>query len=142
MRTNAYLTFNGQCREAFEFYVKALGAEIEMMSTFADSPMAQQMPADMHDKIIHARIRIGEATVMGSDAPAGRYTRPQGFSVALGVDAPAEAERIFAALSEGGHVGMALQETFFAARFGMAVDRFGIPWMVNCQTAASGSGSS
>jgi len=132
MQLNAYLHFNGNCDEAFKFYEQALGGKIEMRSTFGESPMAGQMPA-MKDKVVHARIRIGDQVLMGSDSPPERFSPPQGFSVSLGAKTPEEAERIFAALSTGGQVHMPMSESFFAHRFGMLVDKFGIPWMVVCQ---------
>lgn len=132
MQLNAYLHFNGNCQEAFEFYEQAAGGKIEMKSTFGESPMADQMPA-MKDKIVHARIRIGDTVLMGSDSPPERFTPPQGFSLSLGTATPEDAEKIFAALSAGGQVHMPIAESFFAHRFGMLVDRFGIPWMVVCQ---------
>jgi PhnB protein len=133
MRVNPYLNFNGQCAAAFQFYAEATGSKIDALMDFASSPMADQMPPEARKLIIHASMRIGDTVLMGSDAPGERYHRPQGFSVSLLVDTVAEAERVFAALSAGGEVGMALQETFFAARFGMFTDKFGIPWMINCE---------
>ncbi|HVV66313.1 MAG TPA: VOC family protein [Rhizomicrobium sp.] len=136
MRINAYLTFNGNCEEAFGFYERTLGAKIEMKSTFGETPVSGQMPA-MKDKIVHARIRIGDQVVMGSDAPPDRFSKPQGFSLSLSAETAAEAERLFRALSEGGEARMPLASTFFAERFGMLVDRFGVPWMVVCQKSAA-----
>ncbi|SRR5579871_5289917 len=136
MELNPYLTFNGSCEAAFRFYEKSLGAKIEMMLTHGDSPIADQVPAHWRGKIMHARITIGGQTLMGSDAPPDRYQKPQGFSVALGVTDPAEAERMFKALAEGGTVSLALQQTFWAVRFGTLTDRFGIPWMINCEQPA------
>jgi len=132
MQLNAYLHFNGNCDAAFKFYEQALGGKIEMRSTFGESPMAGQMPA-MKDKVVHARIRIGDQVLMGSDSPPERFSPPQGFSMSLGAKTPEEAEKIFAALSTGGQVHMPMSESFFAHRFGMLVDKFGIPWMVVCQ---------
>jgi PhnB protein len=103
------------------------------MMSFESSPMADQMPPEARKMIIHASMRVGDTVIMASDAPGDRYRKPQGFSVSLVVDTPADAERIFAALSAGGAVSMPLQQTFFAARFGMLTDKFGIPWMVNCE---------
>ena len=91
------------------------------------------MPSEWRKKILHARLTVGDQALMGSDAPPERYDKPQGFSVSLNVDKPAEAERIFRALSENGKVQMPLEQTFWAVRFGMCVDRFGTPWMVNCE---------
>ncbi|HVZ92741.1 MAG TPA: VOC family protein [Rhizomicrobium sp.] len=136
MKINAYLTFNGQCEEAFKFYERALGAKIEMKSTFGETPMAGQMPA-MKDKIVHARIRIGDQIVMGSDAPPDRFAKPQGFSLSLAAASASEAERLFEALAAGGEVRMPLAQSFFAERFGMLVDRFGVPWMVVCEKSAA-----
>jgi PhnB protein len=135
MQLNAYLHFNGNCEEAFRFYEQATGGKIEVKSTFGDSPMAAQMPA-MKDKIVHARIRIGDTVLMGSDSPPERFSPPQGFSLSLGARTNAEAERVFQALSAGGQVHMPMAESFFAQRFGMLVDRYGIPWMVICEKAA------
>ena len=136
MQLNAYLTFNGNCAAALKFYEQHLGAKVEMMMTFGESPAAEQVPAGWRDKVMHARLTIGGSILMASDAPPDRYNEPKGFSVSLGVDSPAQAERIFASLAEGGTVQMPLQQTFWAARFGSVVDKFRIPWMVNCEQSA------
>jgi PhnB protein len=136
MKVNAYLNFNGNCEEAFKFYEKALGAKIDVLSTFAGSPAAAMAPADWQNKIIHARITIGDTLVMGSDAPPDRYEQPKGISLSLGLDTPAEAERVFQALAEKGTIRMPMAQSFFASRFGMVTDRFGIPWMVICEAQA------
>jgi len=128
-----YLAFNGTCAEAFRTYEKVLGGKLEMM-THGESPMADQTPPDQRGRIMHARLDLGEgAVVMGSDAPPQYFTKPQGFSVSIGVKQTSEGERIFKALSEGGEVKMPFAKTFWAAGFGMCIDRFGIPWMVNCE---------
>ena len=137
MRMNPYLLFNGRCEEAFQFYSQCLGGKIEAMMPFAGTPAEQEVPAEWRKKIIHASLTVGDQVLMASDAPPGRYEEPRGFSVSLNVKNPAEAERIFQALAENGKVQMPLQQTFWAARFGMAVDRFGIPWMVNCEQVAA-----
>jgi len=131
MLLNPYLIFNGQCAEAFNHYAQCLGGKIEMMLKQGDAPIAARIPAERHNNIMHAQLSVGQWVLMGSDAPEEHYEKPQGFSVTLSVEQPAEAERLFAALSAGGNVTMALQETFWAKRFGMFVDRFGIPWMIN-----------
>ena len=136
MQSNTYLTFNGNCAAALKFYEQHLGAKVEMMMTFGESPAADQAPAGWRDKVMHARLKLGDSILMGSDAPPDRYNEPRGFSVSLGVNSPGDAERIFAALAEGGTVQMPLQQTFWAARFGTLVDKFGIPWMVNCEQPA------
>jgi PhnB protein len=133
MKIQSYLTFDGTCKQAFEFYAKALGAKIEMMMTHGESPMAEQTPKDWRDKIMHASLTVGDQSLMGSDRPPGDKEPVGGFSVSLSVDKPAEAERLFKALSQGGTVRMEMQETFWAQRFGMLTDRFGVPWMVNCE---------
>ena len=136
MRANAYLNFNGNCEQAFRFYAEATGATIDQMMSFANSPMADQMPPEARNMIIHASMKVGDTVIMASDAPGDRYKKPQGFSVSLLIDTAAEAERVFAAMSSGGEVSMPLQKTFFSARFGMFTDKFGIPWMINCEQEA------
>ncbi|HSZ62845.1 MAG TPA: VOC family protein [Terriglobales bacterium] len=129
--------FDGQCEEAFEFYANLLAGEIVAMTTHEQTPAAAHVPAEWRSKIIHARLILGNQILMGSDAPPDHQQKPQGFSVNINVDNPAEAERIFDALKENGKVTMPFGETFWAVRFGMLVDRFGIPWMVNCEKAAA-----
>jgi PhnB protein len=136
METNSYLLFNGQCEAAFQFYAQTLGGKIEAMMSHAGTPAESQVPAAWRDKIMHARLKVGNTILMGSDAPPDRYDAPKGFSVNIDAKNAAEAERVFGALAEGGTVQMPVQQTFWAERFGMLVDRFGIPWMVNCPAAA------
>jgi len=135
MEITPYLTFRGDCRRAFELYAATFGGTIEMMLTAGESPMAAQVPKERHASIMHARLRVGSTLLMGSDAPPEMYEKAQGFSVSVSVATPAEAERVFAALGMDGTVRMPLQQTFWATRFGMVTDRFGIPWMVNCEQA-------
>jgi len=137
MQIDPYLLFNGNCEEAFKFYEKCFGGKIEGMMTHGASPMAAQVPQEWHNKIIHARLVVDGQVLMGSDAPPQHFQQPQGFSVSIGVKQVAEAERIFQALAENGKVKMPIQQTFWAVRFGMLVDRFGIPWMVSCEQAAT-----
>lgn len=132
MQLNPHLAFNGQCEAAFKFYEKCLGGKIELMMTYGESPMAEQMPAAMREKIIHATVAIGDQRLTGGDVPPESYQKPQGFSVLLNIEDAAEADRIFKALAENGVVQMPAQETFWALRFGMCVDQFGTPWMINC----------
>ena len=136
MQLNPYLNFDGQCEAAFKFYERCLGGKIVAMMTFGETPMAQQTPAASHGRIAHVRLMVGDTVLMGSDGPPGSDTRATGFYVNIGVDDPAEAERVFGALAEGGTVQMPIQETFWALRFGMFVDRFGTPWMINCEKPA------
>ncbi len=137
MQMHPYLTFDGRCEAAFNFYQKVLGGKIVMMMNHGDSPMAAQVPKEWGEKILHARLEIGDMVLMGSDSPPDYREKPQGFSVSLSMADPAEAERIFTALSEKAEVRMPLQQTFWAVRFGMLVDQFGIPWMVNCEQPQS-----
>ena len=133
MKLNSYLTFDGQCEAAFQFYERCLGGKIVTMMNHEDSPIADQVPADWGKRIMHARLTVGDSVLMGSDSPPEHYEEPKGFSVALQLKQPAEAERVFQALAEGGTVLMPIQQTFWATRFGMLVDRFAIPWMINCE---------
>jgi PhnB protein len=132
MHINPYLTFNGSCEEAFTRYHEILGGTIEAMMAFADTPACDHTPEDWRTKIMHARLKVGDQMLMGSDAPPDMREATKGMSVALQIDEPAEAERVFEALADGARITMALQETFWARKFGMLVDRYGIPWMVNC----------
>jgi PhnB protein len=136
MQLNPYLTFAGQCEAAFKFYERCFGGKIEVMMTHEGTPMAAHVSEAWRSKIMHARLTVGDKVLMGSDAPPDRYQKPQGFAVTLGIDDPAEAERVFSALSQNGAVQMRLQETFWALRFGMFTDQFGIPWMINCEKPA------
>jgi PhnB protein len=136
MQMNPYIFFDGQCEAAFKFYEKALGGKIEAMMTHEGTPAAEHVPAEWRAKIIHARMTLGGQLLMASDAPPEQQQKPQGFSLNLGAKDPAEAERLFHVLSEGGKITMPIAETFWAHRFGMLVDRFGIAWMVNCEKAA------
>jgi PhnB protein len=136
MQVNPYLFFNGQCEEAFKFYEKLLNGKILAMMPHEGSPAENSVSADWRKKIIHARMTVGDQTIMGSDAPPPHQEKPQGFFVNLGFADPAEAKRIFEALADRGTVKMPFSETFWAKGFGMLVDRFGIPWMVNCEKAA------
>jgi len=133
MQINAYLTFNGTCEAAFRFYQQCLGGKLVAMVRHSETPMAQQTPAQWQDKIIHARLVVGDQVLMGSDPPADYYEPSKGFSVTVNIEKPADADRVFQALSEGGTVRMPMQKTFWALRFGMLTDKFGIPWMINCE---------
>lgn len=133
MRVSPYVMFNGQCREALKFYEQLLGAKILFSMTFGESPAKEQMPPETYDLIIHATLSIGDQLLMASDAPPDRYEAPRGVYISLHLNDIAEGERIFRALSEGGKVQMPFEKTFWAERFGMCVDRFGVPWMVNCE---------
>jgi PhnB protein len=133
MQLNPYLFFNGKCEAAFRFYEKVLGGKIVAMMTHEETPIADQVAPEMRKSIIHARLTVGDKVIMGSDSPPDRYDAAKGFSVTVGVEEPAEAERIFAALSKDGTIRMPMEETFWAHRFGMLVEQYGIPWMINCE---------
>jgi len=127
-----YLFFNGNCEEAIECYRKALGAEVEMMMRFKESPEPQPpgtVPPGFENKIMHASFRVVQTTVMASDGCSADKVSFQGFSLSLSVPSEKEADRVFAALADGGQVRLPLTKTFFSPRFGMLEDRFGVGWM-------------
>ncbi|WP_095081794.1 VOC family protein [Mesorhizobium sophorae] len=131
-----YLFFKGECEDAFKLYATCLGGKIEAMLSYEGTPAADHVPAELRSKIINARLAVGNTVLLGTDVSPDRYHEPQGFSVALPVDSPTEAERVFQALAEGGTVRIPLEQNFFAVRYGTLVDRFGIPWMIVCQQPA------
>jgi PhnB protein len=132
MQTSTHLHFKGNCREAFQFYAELFGGTIPFALTYGEAPGAGQVPPELRSHIAHARLDLGDQMLLGCDDTSDRYQTPQGFNVMAAVDQPAEAERIFKALSQNGIVTMPFQETFWAKGFGMCTDRFRIPWMVNC----------
>lgn len=132
--TDPYLFFDGNCAEAMRFYEKTLGARIEMMMKGADMPGGEKMPPGGADKIMHARLALGDGRVlMASDwgGPGGPYPGMSGFAVSVSLSKVADARRVFDALAHGGKVNMPMAETFWSQAFGMLVDRFGTPWMVS-----------
>jgi PhnB protein len=133
MKLNPYLAFDGRCREAFEFYETTLGGRIAFIQTIGESPMASHMPTEAHNRIMHVTLHIGDQVLQGADAPPGQFTQPAGFSVALHFDDATEAERVFGAVGQNGKVQMPFQETFWAKGFGMLIDQFGTPWIVNAE---------
>jgi len=133
MQVTAYLHFNGDCEAALRFYERVLGGRVECLIRYAGTPAAQCAGGLAGDKILHGRLNLNGVTIMASDCPAERYHKPQGFAITLGVKDAGEAERVFNGLAEDGTVGMPLQETFWAVRYGAVTDRFGTPWMVNCE---------
>ena len=128
MKLNAYVNFSGNCADALRYYEKHLGAKVGMMMTHEQSPEPSRVPAGWKDAVLHANVTIGGSELMASDIPNAEPMRSAYLT--LRMDSDAEAERVFAALSDGGRVLMPLQETFFATRFGQAQDRFGINWMI------------
>ncbi|HET9316702.1 MAG TPA: VOC family protein [Vicinamibacteria bacterium] len=134
---DAYLTFDGTCAEAMRFYERTLGGKLETLMTHAESPMADQVPPASRDRILHARLVVDGRHLMASDSPAGQpYEGMHGFSLSLDYGDVAEARRVFDALADGGRVNMPLQKVFWADLFGMLVDRYGTPWMVNAVAAS------
>ena len=146
MRIDPYLMFNGQCEAAFKFYQQCLGGTIKTMLKFSDAPKDEDgevgcgpLPPGSENLIMHACLSFNDQILMASDTPSHcPYEGIKGCAVSLNVDSIGEAERIFAALSENGTVQMPLGKTFWAARFGMFMDQFGVPWMINCEANKEG----
>jgi PhnB protein len=133
MPVTPYLMFDGRCEEAIEFYKKALGAEVGMMMRFKEAPEQpppDKVPPGSDNKIMHACLRINGAEVMASDGCSSGKPKFEGFSLSLNAENEAQADRMFNALADGGQVHMPLGKTFFAKRFGMVADRFGVGWMI------------
>jgi PhnB protein len=135
MQLNPYLLFNGQCEEAFKFYERTLAAKIDCLLFHEGTPAEKAVSAEWSKKVLHGRLNINGQVIMASDCPPERWAKPQGFSVNLNFQTPDEAERVYRAFEEGGQVTMPFGETFWAERFGMVTDRYGIPWMINCEKA-------
>jgi PhnB protein len=135
MQMSPYLSFKGDCEAAFNFYAECLGGLVGHLFRYGGSPMADQVPSGWSEKVMHGSITIGDVSLMGGDVAPEQYDAPRGFSLSLQIKSTAEAERIFTKLAADGRVLMPLEKTFWAARFGMLVDRFGIPWMINCEGA-------
>jgi PhnB protein len=135
MQMTTYLSFKGECEAAFKFYEQCLDGQLGAIFRYAGSPLADQVPADWQDKVMHGSFTLGDQVLMGGDVAPDRYEQPKGFSLSLQMQSPADAERIFHELAKDGTVVMPLEKTFWAARFGMVVDRFGIPWLINCEAS-------
>jgi PhnB protein len=132
VQMNPYLSFKGDCEAAFKTYERCLGGQLGMLFRYGGTPLADQVPPDWSEKIMHGSLTVGDQVMMGGDVAQDRYEEPKGFSMSLHIKGTADAERIFHELAGGGRIVMPLEKTFWAARFGMLVDRFGIPWLVNC----------
>lgn len=135
MRINPYLSFDGRCREAFEFYERALGGRISWIQTYGAAGM--DMPPGTQERIMHVSLQVGDQCLQGADAPPGQFSTPAGFCVALHFDEVSDGQRVFEALAPEGKVQMPYQPTFWAKGFGMLVDRFGTPWIINAGQVAS-----
>ncbi len=134
MQVQPYLSFEGRCEEAINFYKTALGAEVVMMMRFKEAPDQSMMTPGTGEKIMHATLRIGDSTVMASDGRCMGKAIFQGISLSLTIGSEAEAKRLFNALADGGQIQMALAQTFFSPAFGMVADKFSVPWMVYVAT--------
>ena len=138
MQINPYLNFDGQCEAAFKFYEQVLDGKVTFQMTWGEMPgAADQFPVEAQKLIMHSTLNVGDRVLMGADSPPGRYQQPKGINVSIHLKDITEGERIFNALVEGGNVTMPFQQTFWSPGFGMCVDQFGIPWMINCEKAAA-----
>jgi PhnB protein len=133
MQVNPYLSFKGQCEAAFKLYEKCLGGQLGPIFRYAGTSLEGQVPAGWQDKVMHGSVTVAGQTIMGADVAPEGYEEPKGFSLSIQIKSAAEAERIFRELSTEGRVVMPLEKTFWAERFGMVVDRFGVPWLINCE---------
>ena len=133
MQVSPYLSFDGQCESAFKFYEQCLGGQLGAIFRYAGTPHADQVPADWQNKVMHGSLTIGNLVLMGADVTPDRYEPPKGFSLSVQIKSTTDAERIFRELGKDGKVVMALEKTFWADRFGMLIDRFGMPWLINCE---------
>ncbi|MBD1915716.1 MULTISPECIES: VOC family protein [Cyanophyceae] len=136
MKLYSYLSFNGNCEAAFAYYAQVLGGKVGDKMTYGESPMADQVPEEWRDKIMHSQLILGDQELMGADSMPEYFEEPKGTSVLIAIEDPDKAEHVFAALAENGTIKMPIQETFWAARFGMVVDQFGTPWLINCDRPA------
>lgn len=136
MDVRPYLDFKGECEAAFQFYERCLGGTMGPIFRYAGTPLADQVPADWQHKVMHASLTVGNQVLMGADVAPDRYEKPKGFSLSLQLSDAAEAERLFGDLSANGTVVAPLEKTFWAARFGVVVDRYGITWLINCDGGA------
>jgi PhnB protein len=132
MQMTTYLSFRGQCEAAFNCYEATLGGRIGPIFRYLGTPLASQVPADWQDKVMHGSLSIGDQVLMAADVAPESYEAPKGFFLSLQMEDTSEAERVFNELARDGRIVMPLEKTFWAARFGMVVDRFGIPWQINC----------
>ncbi len=133
MQMTTYLSFRGQCEEAFRCYEATLGGRVGPIFRYLGTSLASQVPADWQDKVMHGSMTIGDQVLMAADVAPEGYEEPKGISLSLQMNDTSEAERVFNELAKGGRIVLPLEKTFWAARFGMLVDRFGIPWLINCE---------
>lgn len=131
METCPHLAFPGNCEEALHFYEQVLGAKIQFLSRYQETPAGSQVPTDFAGKVVHASIAIGNSRIMAADAPPDRYNKTHGIAITVESDSAEEAEKVFKALTAGGEINMPFQKTFWSPGFGTGRDKYGIPWMVN-----------
>lgn len=134
MRLSPHLSFDGTCREAFGFYEQVLGGSIVTMLTYGASPMADDVPPQAHDRIVHATLTFGDAVLSGADAPPGEFELPCGFQLLLQPEDAEASGRVFDLLSEGAEIVVPPQKTFWSPFYGALVDRFGVPWEISCES--------
>ena len=133
MQMHVYVGFNGQCEAAFKFYERCLGAKPGPMFRYEGSPMANTVPPEWQSKIMHASLTVGEQVLLGADLGPDKYEEPKGFSLSLQMTSAREADAVFRELAKEGRVLMPIEKTFWAERFGVVVDRFGVQWLINCE---------
>ena len=134
MKLSPHLSFDGTCREAFGFYQRVLGGTIITMLTYGESPMADGVPQEAHDRIVHATLTFGDAVLSGADTLPGQFEPPRGFQVLLQPEDAEESRRVFDLLREGGAVVVPAQKTFWSPFYGALVDSFGVPWEISCES--------
>lgn len=133
MQMDPYLSFKGECEAAFTFYARCLGGQLGAIFRYGGTPLAGNVSAEWSDKVMHGSMTLGDRVLMGADVAPESYEEPRGVSLSLQIESTADAERIFHELARDGRIVLPLEQTFWAARFGMLVDRFGIPWLINCE---------
>ena len=137
MQVSIHLVFGGECEAAFRFYERVLGGKVVNVLAYGNSPMAEQVPPEWREKIVHGTFVVGGVAFAGADILPDQYVKPQGFFVLLSVEDATDAERIFSLLAENGEIHMAIQKTFWSSRFGVLTDKFGIPWEITCEQTPS-----
>jgi PhnB protein len=139
LRISPHLTFDGQCRPAFQMYQRIFGGDLATMLSYGDSPMASQTDSEFHDRIVHAALRLKDHELTGVDVLPQDYKRPQGFFVTMTVDDSKRAAKVFDALAEGGMILLPFVPTFWSPGFGVVVDRYGVPWEINSDASSAPS---
>lgn len=133
MQVNPYLSFQGDCEAAFDLYARCLGGRLGPIFLYGGTPLASNVSSDWANKVMHASVTLGEQILQGADVLPEQYEAPKGFSLSVQTESTDDAERVFRELGEGGKIVLPLEKTFWSPLFGMVVDRYGIPWMINCE---------